>query len=448
MSRRTGSIRFKITVLATLLVVVVLSVAGIVLQVVQQRTLTENLRGAIEQRADEIGAVLARGEAPIPALGGEDIVVQVVEGQSVTGASASLQGLQLLALATANTGDTWQTVHRLTLGQDRFLLLTRAVPSARAPLTLNVAGSLGDADEARRVLTKTLLLVVPIVALVLALATWLFVGRTLAPVEVIRGEVASISGRPGRRRVPQPRGNDEIARLAGTMNGLLDRIEQMQDSQDRFVADASHELRTPLTRMRSEVEVALASDTIAAPSATYRSLLDDMHHMQRLLDDLLQLARLDDDAAPISLRLVDLDDVVFAEAERLRGLGRRTVDVSSVSSAQVAGDVRALTRAIANLADNAERHASSAVAFGLAELNGWAELTVTDDGPGIPTDKAELVFQRFTRLDEARSASGGGSGLGLAIARTIVEKYGGTLVLDPTYTRGARFVMRLPTHLV
>ena len=141
---------------------------------------------------------------------------------------------------------------------------------------------------------------------------------------------------------------------------------------------------------------------------------------------------------------VDLDDLVLSEADRVRHLGRRRVDVSRVSSAQVRGDAKRIRRAIANIADNAERHAASTIRFSLAEVDNYAELVVSDDGAGVPADQAEAVFERFVRLDEARERHAGGAGLGLAIAREIIEGAGGTLVVDPSATVGARFVLRLP----
>jgi signal transduction histidine kinase len=228
------------------------------------------------------------------------------------------------------------------------------------------------------------------------------------------------------------------------MNEMLDRLEESSERQQRFVADASHELRSPLTRIRSAVEVDLAHPGASDLRATHASVLEDVRELQDLVDDLLQLARSDAAVDPDRTELVDLDDVVLRETDRLRARGGVTVDISGVSAAQVAGDPGQLGRAVRNLAENAARHAASRVAFTTAEHDGVAELTVSDDGPGIPEDQRERVFERFARLDPARRRGEGGTGLGLAITREIVTRHGGSIHVDPAHEPGCRFVLRIP----
>jgi signal transduction histidine kinase len=270
----------------------------------------------------------------------------------------------------------------------------------------------------------------------------------LRPVEAIRNEVAMIGGKDLERRVSVPAGDDEIARLARTMNGMLGRIETATRRQQQFVADASHELRNPLTRIRSELEVDAAHPESADLAATHRSILDETIALQQLVDDLLQLARADAGVAatPATRGPVDLDDVVLREAARLRASAATiTVDTSNVSGAQVSGDPAQLTRVVRNLADNAARHAAAAVTFTLTEQDHSAVLTVTDDGPGIPAEDRERVFERFTRVDDARNAAHGGAGLGLSITREIVQAHGGRVAIDPDHAPGTRVVVVLPT---
>jgi signal transduction histidine kinase len=286
---------------------------------------------------------------------------------------------------------------------------------------------------------------IPAVALFIAALVWWLVGRTLRPVESIREEVATIGGTDLHRRVPQPKGGDEIARLARTMNGMLDRLEDATERQQQFVADASHELRSPLTRIRSELEVDLAHPETADLAATHESVLDETVGLQRLADDLLALARRDAGATAERREAVDLDDIVLRQARRLRADGRVGVGIAGVSAAQVQGDPDQLTRALRNLADNAARHAASAVDFTLSERDGVAILTVVDDGPGIPPEEQQRVFERFTRLDDARTAGDGGTGLGLAITRDIIGRHGGEIRIDPDHRPGTRFLITIPT---
>jgi signal transduction histidine kinase len=163
-----------------------------------------------------------------------------------------------------------------------------------------------------------------------------------------------------------------------------------------------------------------------------------------IVHNLLVLARVDATALDEEREPIDLDDIVLREARRVRENGRVTVDTAAISAASVIGEASGLARVVRNLLDNAERHATSRVALSLGEVGDQARLLVDDDGPGIPLHQRETIFQRFARLDDARSRDMGGSGLGLAIARDIVERHGGSLAVDPGYSPGARFVVLLP----
>ena len=209
-----------------------------------------------------------------------------------------------------------------------------------------------------------------------------------------------------------------------------------------FVADASHELRSPLTRIRSELEVDLASGDLADPTRTEQSVLDETIELQQLVEDLLHLARGDHDVAESEFRPVDLDDIVLREARRLRERGRVAVDLKGVAAAQTIGDPHQLARAVRNLLDNAERHAASTVTVGLGETDGRVLLTVCDDGGGISPADRDVIFERFTRLDDARARDTGGAGLGLAIVRDIIKRHRGTVDLDSRAE--TCFVVELP----
>ena len=191
----------------------------------------------------------------------------------------------------------------------------------------------------------------------LALLVWWLTGRVLRPVEAIRREVASIEGDQLHRRVPAPDSEDEIARLASTMNEMLDRVEDATDRQRRFVADASHELRGPLTRLRSSLEVTIAHPDGVDAVALARDLLGDTVELQKLVDDLLFLARSESGSLDAPHEPVDLDDLVLEEARKLRERGTVEVDVSGVSAARTLGAADQLARVVRNLSSNAERHA-------------------------------------------------------------------------------------------
>jgi signal transduction histidine kinase len=423
--RVVGTLRFRITLLAALVVGVILVLAAFGLVVSQRRQLTESLDESLEQQARSLRAAIARSDHPqtgLSGFGGDEFrAVVLTPGGRV--------------IARSSDG----------LGRDAAVRTrTLRIRTPQGPRVLRVAATLEDVDESTAALIRSLVVAIPVVVLLLAAVIWWLVGRTLRPVDAIRSEVARIGAPAFDRRVPVPGGDDEIARLARTMNTMLDRLEEAHRRQEQFVADAAHELRSPLTRMRSELEVDEAHPAGANLAETHRSVLAETVALQHLVDDLLQLARSDDGAGGGVAVPVDLDDIVMRQVRRLTAEDRIAVDASGVSGAQVAGDPDQLTRAVRNLADNATRHAESRVAFTLVEDGDVARLTVADDGHGVPPEARERIFARFTRLDEARADAVGGAGLGLAITRDIVERHGGTVVVDDGPEPGTRFVVTLP----
>jgi signal transduction histidine kinase len=446
-------VRFRITLVATLVVGIVLVLASVGLVTAQRRSLTASLEESLAQEADAlVGDARSNDLAtPLDVAGDDDTVAQVVEigaGDPVPVLAATPNLTARAALVdTSAEGSVTSTVDSVLEANDHFLFVTHAFAgSTDALVAVSVGAPLDDVEAATAALTRSLLLGVPLVVVLLAALVWWLAGRTLRPVEAIRSGVGEISGSDLHRRVPVPSGDDEVARLARTMNAMLDRVESSAQRQQRFVADASHELRSPLTRIRSELEVDLAHPSGADPSATHRSVLDEVDGLQRLVDDLLLLAR-SDDAGFGAAAVLDLDDLVLDEAHRVTGAADErgvVVDSSAISPARVVGDARAIGRAVRNVVENAVRHAESRVVVSVRVDGGRAEVRVIDDGPGIPANRVDELFERFTRLDDARSGSDGGTGLGLAIARDVVERHGGTIGVDAYARSGASFVITLP----
>lgn len=445
--RSIGTVRFRITALATLAVLTVLGLASVGLIVAQRQTLTQGLQEAVSVRVDEIEAFVVAGRVPavLTDLGDDDTVAQVVLADgTLVATSSNVADLPPIAAAPSGALDLVSTIHLRPNAESTFRLVSRRVDGPDGPVVIHVAASLDEVDESARVVASSLTVVVPSAAAILAALVWWLVGRTLRPVEAIRVQVAGIGSADLQRRVPEPRGDDEIARLARTMNAMLERVEIAARRQQAFVADASHELRSPLTRIRSEIEVDLAHPDRADLAATQRSVLEETTALERLVADLLHLARSDATAGELRREAVDLDDIVLSEVRRLRASGGVDVDAGGVTAAQIHGDRDQLARLVRNLLDNAARHASRTVTITLAEHGGDAVLVVDDDGPGIPPDHHDRVFERFTRLDDARTQSSGGTGLGLAICRDIVRRHGGTVAIDPDHAPGARFVVSIP----
>jgi signal transduction histidine kinase len=285
--------------------------------------------------------------------------------------------------------------------------------------------------------------------LLAAATVWFIAGRVLRPVEAIRSEFAELSAHHLDRRVPVPRAGSEIARLATTMNTTLDRLQTAVDRQRQFTADASHELRTPLACLRTELELASSRPDTADWPQVVDDALGDAIRLQDLTDDLLLLARLDaETSAAEAGRQVDLTDLLREETARRSPPDHLTLTAHSAPGPLAVHGHRALlARVLGNLLDNAERHASSSITVRLthdAEQH-VAVVEVLDDGPGIAPDDHQRIFERFTRLDDARARDTGGAGLGLAIAHRITTTHHGTLTITPS-AHGAHFTLRLPTH--
>ena len=360
----------------------------------------------------------------------------------------------------------------------RFVIDTRRVGGAE----ILVAADTSDVARSVEQVEVILWAAAPIMAAAAALVTWLLTGRALRPVDRMTERVRAINAGTLHERVPIPGTGDEIDRLAGTMNSMLERIERHDIRLRRFVTDAAHELRTPVAVLRAEAEVALrrgADPSVPDPSVSNLSVPDpsgldlasgvlaESLRLQRIVDDLLVLARHDETspgeaspgeagpdgtgpgvaAAPRpGAEEIDLDDVVLAEVERARAV---PVDVAAVSAGRVSGPADSAARVVAHLLDNAARHARSRVAVALrTEPSGEVVLTVDDDGEGIAPEDRRRVFERFTRLGEARTRDNGGAGLGLAVVASLVREMGGTVTVGDSPLGGARFEARFPPSRV
>lgn len=323
-------------------------------------------------------------------------------------------------------------------GAYRFATIEATDLTGRTVL-VHAGASLAARESAVNTATVAMLIGLPVLLLVVAGVTWLVTRRALAPVEGIRRELAAITASEDlSRRVPEPVSHDEVARLARTTNETLTALEASVERQRSFVADASHELRSPIASLRTQLEVGSAHPRLLdVPGA-----VKDTVRLQQLAADLLLLARLDAGERP-GRTGVELGELVREEV-LLRPGDRVPVTVDTEPGAEVAGSRGQLARVLGNLLDNAQRHARSAVSVSVLRRGRQVVLAVADDGAGVPEAERERVFERFVRLDAARSRDDGGAGLGLAIARDVARRHGGTLDLGTAPSGGARFELRLP----
>ncbi|MGD9482275.1 HAMP domain-containing sensor histidine kinase [Streptomyces sp. TRM70308] len=326
-------------------------------------------------------------------------------------------------------------------GDYRFAVAEVETPRGE-PLTVYAGAPLALEQEAVATVRTALLIGAPLLLLVVAATTSGVTARALRPVEGIRRGMDEITRSADlSRRVPEPPVLDEVGRLARTTNGTLAALESAVERQRRFVADASHELRSPIASLRTQLEVGEAHPELLDVAGA----VQDTVRLQALAADLLLLARLDAGEHPQRTR-VALPALVHEELAR-RPAGRVPVTRGELADVEVTGSRGQLGRVLGNLLDNAQRHASRVVRVSVRTVGDAAdrvELEVADDGAGVPPDQRERVFERFVRLDDARTRDEGGAGLGLAIAREVAARHGGTLTVTEADLGGAAFVCRLP----
>jgi len=432
---RLRTVRVRITAIATVLTGVALTVSAVLLVATVQGRLEAQVRADTKAAADRVAFALSAGQ-PVDQAVRMPFSGTVVYVQSPGGEVLAVSG-------GAGPG----SVGALSAGGVRpdSIQVTQSVSASGDPLKVVAASPLADVQRSVSELSRLLWVGIPVLVVLVGGLAWVLVGRALKPVDSMRREVDEISHSTLHHRVAEPSSGDEVARLAHTMNAMLDRLEGAAGRQRQFVSDASHELKSPLTTIRAKVEVANLHPAAADWSEVGETVLSEVDRLDDMVGDLLQLARLDETGGALAARGdVDLDELVTAEATRLRALDV-VVDDSGVSAARVQGDRAALSRLVRNLIDNAARHARSKVAVSVAIEGGDAVVRVDDDGAGVAVGDRERVFDRFTRLDEGRARGAGGAGLGLALVRAVAAAHGGVVRVLDAPLGGARFETRLPT---
>jgi signal transduction histidine kinase len=458
--RPLATVRARTALGASLALGVALLLSASTAGALLRRSLIRSIDQVAEVRAADV-VVLASGGQLSGGLSSQDgEIVQVVagDGRVLAASLAGAAGRPLSTLRPPPGRFRTETVENLPGGvgdADEYRLLALRGTAGADPPIVYVATGLDAVEHNVAVLSRLVFLGLPALLVLVAASAWLAVGRALRPVEAIRAELADISARDLDRRVPQSGAGDEVDRLAQTMNAMLDRLEASAERQRRFVADTSEELVAPLAATRDQLETGLAAAPAGGWPATGGELLRQHRRMERLVRDLLYLARVDARAPRAPLSPVDLDDVVLSEVTRLRGShlgghpqtpgGPVRFETTAVSAAPVEGRPEDLRRAVRNLLEHAERQARSTVRVGLwTDEDGAVTLVVEDDGNAELPAERDLVFERFTRLPAAASASGEtGSGLALAIVRDIALAHGGRVTVESA-APGSRFILNLP----
>ena len=438
-------IRLRATLFVTMTLAVALLVGGLITTSVLRGRLTHNLDVTLVAAAEDRATLLADGADPATLTDSrlrEALVwIGTPAGETVAAGGRILvdQPLGGTALGTRTVTAEFTEQYDDGLETEREGLrvhLTAATTAAGDPLIVLVGTEVEVVDRSVNEVVGILLLGSPFLGL-----TWVTADRALRPVGSIRTDAELISSHASGATIEIPNTGDEIEALAQTVNEMLSRLAGADARQREFVGDASHELKSPLANLRIDVE------TSGRDVDTTSRQLGQIDRLTAIVDDLLALAR-NDEGQPVRTDPVDLDDAVFdALAAAAPGHDCR-IDIDAVTPTRVAGDGAQLRRLVRNLIDNATRHAESVVAITLAANGEGAVLHVDDDGPGVPQEDRERIFERFARLDAARGRHAGGTGLGLAIVAQVAHRHGGEAVASTSPLGGARFTVHLPATAV
>ncbi|MFI7532686.1 sensor histidine kinase [Streptosporangium sp. NPDC049376] len=447
---RRKSLRFRLTAVASAVLALALVVSAYVMVGVLGQALITTIDDAIYQRARDTVSLADAGRLPDELTTSDGTLLQVIDGRGrITHATTGTDRLVPLLSASERASAIAKGRARFVNGEPYgipHLLRVRVLSADRGQSVIS-ARSFREVETSLSTAGHVLVVGTPLLLVLLAGASWVIIGRTLRPIAALRRGADEITDTARSRRLPVPEARDEVHSLATTLNDMLTRLEQADARQRSLVSDAAHELRSPLASIRLQLEVALGHPEGQDWRETAEGVLEDTMRLSRLAEDLLALARLDERGGPARREPVELEQLIqqtverYGEAVTVR-LPAPAGD-SPAGAAVVTGDALDLGRVLVNLVDNALRYTSAPVVVELRVEGADAVLTVTDDGPGVPEPDRERVFDRFTRLDSARSRDEGGSGLGLAIVRETVNAHGGAVHLEDA-SPGLRAVIRLP----
>jgi heavy metal sensor kinase len=412
---------------------------------VDQIALGYHAEGAPEAR--DVSATVLSGEAAASQVLTPDGRVVVAYGDRVARAPM----LQAAELRRVPSGRRVERTATLGPRGRRFRLVARATTRGVYRRVVVAAEAMAATDRSVHRVLMLLLLACPVALAATAAGGWWLARRALRPI----GRLTSDAGRIGMNRLadrlPVAATGDEVARLATTLNTMLARIEAGVDEQHRLVADASHELRTPLAAMRAELDVSLRADDLGpAAREVLHSTRDEVDRLSRTVEGLLTLARADEGALDLHPRAVDLADVAARTVERLRALAAaRGISVElRPAPAPARADPAWLDQAIGSLLDNAITFSPAGGTVTVVTAGGGeghdAIVQVLDEGPGIPPEDRERVFERFHRLDPSRTRATGGTGIGLSIVREIARAHDGRVWAEPGPHGGSRFTIAVP----
>jgi signal transduction histidine kinase len=443
-----GTVRARVTVVAGLALTAAVVLGLLVMYRLQLTSADRTLQDQLRTYAAQIEQSAARGTFPRPlpssALDPAAQAQVIAADGTVLAATRNWAGLPALYTLAPGSATPVRTPAADRILPDDLSVYPERVTVGGRPVAIVTTTRTYLRSQVEQTFARLLIIGVPVL-LVLACGTvWLVTGRALRPVEQIRGAVTAITSADLSQRVPEPGTDDEIGRLARTMNDMLARLEDAAARQRRFVADASHELRSPLTAIRTGLEVGLAHpDRAPWPQIAGRAVRQSQR-LDQLIAQLLVLAKADAHQLAARRQPVDLA-VLLADLAGATPAPGISIDLSAAPGTMTAGNPEDLSRMLRNLLDNAVRYARHRVLVTAAAATtpDGVVVEIADDGPGIPAEERERVFGRFVRLDASREQASGSAGLGLAIAREIATAHGATIVLTDAAGGGTRAVVTL-----
>lgn len=452
------SLRVRLTLWYVALLAVILLLFSGVLFLRLNQTLYDNLDDTLHNRVEVVMGTVV-DVAGLPHLGDirgragraqGDSFTRVFDGTGalVSDDSAALGTVPLFPLDVAAAGRGDSTLRSVNVDESRLRVLTVPLtPSGRGALQIGVPED--DIQHTLTVLFAILAVLVPTMLLIASGGGLFLARRALAPVDRINRAARAIEATDLHQRLPEPVIEDEVGRLARTLNALIARLDAAFTRQRQFTADAAHELRTPLTIMRGELDVTLRRvRTEEEYRETLAGVREQVMYMETLTADLLLLAR-SDAPLPTAMTRVDLAEItqeVCASLTVLADARGQTLTFEGAQSVIVAGIAADLARLIRNLVENALRYTpiGGRATVTVQTVDMTAQLEVADTGPGIAPAAIPQLFERFYRADAARSRAAGGTGLGLAIAQAIVRRHGGEIQVESTVGEGSVFTVTLP----
>jgi signal transduction histidine kinase len=452
---REPSIRARLTWSFVAAIAVILIFTGVALVSLVHRSLitqaTNQIDAVMEQTQIRLASAPTAVERTIVLSTQGDVVVQVTNAADtkVWAASSAIETAPVLARPVVDVGSGNGLTLKLIHDAATDATLPQLSSGEVATITTRRGPGLifgflygGPIDHSVRVLLASLLISFPLLLLVSGAMIWLGIGLALAPVEAIRRRVNAIAAEDLTQRVPVTGGDDEVARMARTLNEMLDRLESASRFQQEFVSNASHELRSPLTTLLATTERATGDPDGASWPEVAEVIMREGRRLEGIIADLFWLARHDEDHLEAERVDVDFDDLLYEEAARVRSISELSVDTSLVRPTRVIGDPAMLTRMVRNVVDNAMRYAVRELRFDSHFEGDDAVVLVSDDGEGIDVKESAKFFERFSRADSARSRRSGGSGLGLAIVTEISMRHGGSARFVEV-DRGSRIELRV-----